>query len=487
MKVKQIALDEKAVRKLALLHRNPQLLSVPQSLRLTQIRWCDCELNSMELTIEQSGRVSFRGDAPSTNVICDDLKDWSEDCFQARTDFGPIQLHKGGCLMSRWTWGREAGRKITVHLQSWNWSSFDAAGDNWWVAPISFQGDKAPLHWWFLPRGNVSLSIDEDCPPIWRFQLGSEGKQAFFGSFDDQWYLLIETQIGSPPGTQKVSDLLTAVSFALGVSLEVGVFSQLGNDNGVTGMARLSVYGSHRSKRSQPAALPIEAEPEWLIRFVERSLIFMEHHPWGILHVAMNSYLHSLDSTLDSEFVQNWIGTEAIAGWLLKTGKIPRQEKSLLVKDPDRWKNWVQNHRKEICELAKDASSTQKLYDKVLSAADKRESKVEKVFRGLDLPWTAEMEDVQDIRHLAAHEGIIAENEGRNYTRDRERIGHIKTMLTALIAKIIGYDGPIADRSKTSFNIGIDKRPDWWPTSELDNITEYTGNAVSNRAPPQPD
>ena len=40
-------------------------------------------------------------------------------------------------------------------------------------------------------------------------------------------------------------------------------------------------------------------------------------------------------------------------------------------------------------------------------------------------------------------------------------------MLTAMIAKLIGYDRPIADRSKTCFSITDRDEPTWWPPGQL--------------------
>ena len=51
-------------------------------------------------------------------------------------------------------------------------------------------------------------------------------------------------------------------------------------------------------------------------------------------------------------------------------------------------------------------------------------------------------------------------------------------MMVALLAKIIGYEGPIADRSKTCFNIGEKAEPIWWSPATLQTHIIHQGQGV---------
>ena len=90
--------------------------------------------------------------------------------------------------------------------------------------------------------------------------------------------------------------------------------------------------------------------------------------------------------------------------------------------------------------------------------------------------WTEEMDGARRARNGVAHEGALPGD--RDWDRDRARVGVVKTMLTALLAKAIGYEGPIADRARTAFDINGEDEPDWWPARELDREVAHEGAGV---------
>src|SRR5690606_34044280 len=106
-----------------------------------------------------------------------------------------------------------------------------------------------------------------------------------------------------------------------------------------------------------------------------------------------------------------------------------------------------------------------------------RPTKVQRVFKGLGIDWTAAMADAEQVRHGVAHEGSIPS--GRiEAIRDLGRIGLVGTMFTSLLAHLAGYVGPISDRSRTCFNITDTCEPTWRTLPRVLNRIEYHGRGT---------
>jgi hypothetical protein len=196
--------------------------------------------------------------------------------------------------------------------------------------------------------------------------------------------------------------------------------------------------------------------------------------------VAISHYFHGLDQTLDSEFIHNWIAAESLAKTICsgpEFGSTP--ENPPLVRDQSAWREWVKSNRQALHDLA-NPDEADRLYNRVMNMSQ-RDGKVDRAFRVLGLRWVPAMNDVQDIRNFAIHEGVIAglaSPASREWEQDRRRIGLIKTMVTALLAKIIGYTGPIADREKTSFSIASSDLPQWWEHKDKLKLISYQGTGT---------
>lgn len=471
--VKRLPLDQDAEPRLAHLLENAALLEGPGTLALSGAEWGRCPVGSLELVIESDGTLSLRAEPPSEAALCQRPEDWSSNLLKGETVFGPITIERGACCISTVSVHVEAGSRMEALLHGWKWSATAAGSSSWWAARLSFATESTPTAW-FRPTGNVLIGAGGVLHRLWRVELSTR-RQAFIGSRHDQWFLLVEAELGKPPSTQEIGDLTIATSFVIGEPITMGLMHQLSASGEITGLARLDLARGPTPTSRQPPALPFMVEPDWLIRFVERALLFMASNPGGIVHVAMHSYLWSLLGTIDMKFLQNWVATEALAGWMLTNGMVAAPPGALLVRDADTWRRWVVAHQAEITSFSADGSGD-RLFQRVMSASAKVASKVEKVFVASGLPWTEEMDDVQDIRNIVAHAASIAPTGARDWTRDRRRVGLMQTMHTALLARIIGYDGPIADRSKTCLTPTASDQPTWWRSASLDAVTDYCGS-----------
>jgi len=451
------------------------LLANPGTLALTDVEWGGCPVGLLELVVESDGTLSLDAQPPSNSAICQDPEKWSPELLKGRTKFGPLRVDKGACWTSRISFHVDAGSRMEAHLQGWRWSAIETASDSWWAGSVAFASKKAPTLW-FRPTGNVLVVAAGFLHRLWRVELPS-GRQAFFGARHDRWFVLLQSEPGRVPSTPEVGDLIAAVSFVLGEPIALDLLFQIAASGEIVGMARLDLARPPTPSSSQSPALPFMVEPEWLVRFVERALVFMAANPGGIVHVAMHCYLWGLLGTIDMRFLQAWVGTEALAGWMLRSRMVSGPPGALLVGDVEAWRQWVVKHQAEITAFSAIGSGD-RLFQKVMSAAAKATSKVEKVFIASGLPWTEEMDDVQDIRNVVAHAAVIAPIADRDWRRDRRRVGLMQTMLVALLARVIDYDGPIADRSETCFTPTGNDRPGWWSSDTLEVVTDHWGRDI---------
>lgn len=90
------------------------------------------------------------------------------------------------------------------------------------------------------------------------------------------------------------------------------------------------------------------------------------------------------------------------------------------------------------------------------------------------------MEDAEACRHGVTHEGAFPDVGPRDWDRDRSRVGLVRTMLTALLAKLVGYDGPLADHSRTCFDITSRDEAAWWPAAALDREVRHEGTGLDD-------
>jgi hypothetical protein len=133
---------------------------------------------------------------------------------------------------------------------------------------------------------------------------------------------------------------------------------------------------------------------------------------------------------------------------------------------------WVKANEAQIRTFAVVGMERQ-LVDRVRSAENERPTSVQRVFLGEHLPWTPEMDDAQLTRHGVAHHGVMPGPRPINWDENTARVGLAKTLLTAVISKLIGYDGPMADRSKTCSNLTGDDQPPWWPVVSTEQEIVY--------------
>jgi hypothetical protein len=269
---------------------------------------------------------------------------------------------------------------------------------------------------------------------------------------------------GSPPEVARVVHALAVIGFVIGEPLGVGVFRGVTGSGLANSLAHVAVADARFGNGSRQApALLCTTNPTQVVDFAESVLRFLRQRPEAPLLAALHLHAASANGFIDSQFLHAWIATETLCTWGI-ANRLLREGGQLRIADHAGWMAWVKANEKQIRTFAVPGME-QQLVDRVRSAENERPTSVQRVFLGEQLGWTSEMEDAQLTRHGVAHHGVMRGPRPINWDENTARVGLAKTLLTAVISKVVGYDGPIGDRAKTCSSITGDDEPPWWPAA----------------------
>jgi hypothetical protein len=445
------------------------LPATPVRLDVERVEWggtaCP-QVNQLELT--EAGELTLEAPAPSGNAIVDDPSAWNPSVFKAYVpNHGALTIEQGIAHVTRAQFGSD-GSSYTARVQAFAWTvgSSASASTKLWAARIKFARPK-PTQCLSFPRGNMVLALGHRSSWGYRFDTTNGLAYLIPDEDRDHWVIAIDaTTSPAGPGLDHVVRLLATIGFVLGEPLTVDVFRPVADDHIQGGLVHLGIADMRPDQlSSQPPALPFGGEPGWLASYVERTYGFIVQHPDAPLLVALHLYFASTEGFVDSQFLHAWIAAETLASWALDA-KLLRDGAQLRIADHAAWMKWVKDHESDIRAHALPGME-QKLVDRVRASENDRPTPVQRVFLGEGIQWTSEMSDAELVRHGVAHEGSIPGYRQRDWKKDLARVGTAKTMLAAIIARLIGYEGPISDRSKSCFSIAVRDEPAWWQPSPL--------------------
>jgi hypothetical protein len=307
----------------------------------------------------------------------------------------------------------------------------------------------------------MRLNAGSSCVWGWRFENPDGLLFVIPTQSRDQWLIGFDSADGSPPKVARVVHALATIGFVIGEPIGVGVFRGVSAEGIANSLAHLAVADARfRDASRQPPALLCTTNPTHIVEFAERVLRFLSQRPEAPLLAALHLHAASATGFVDSRFLHAWIATETLCTWGI-ANKLLRDGGQLRIADHAGWMAWVKANEAQIRTFAVPGME-QQLVDRVRSAENERPTSVQRVFLGECLPWSLEMDDAQLTRHGVAHHGRMPGPRPINYDENSARVGLAKTLLTAVISKLVGYDGPIADRSKTISNLTGDDQPAWW-------------------------
>jgi hypothetical protein len=274
----------------------------------------------------------------------------------------------------------------------------------------------------------------------------------------DDWYIAFA---GARQPTRADIDLaLQAIGFVIGEQLAIGILRAVGASGVLGGMARYE-FGKRRIRDTREApALPVSSKPEWVVSFVEKIFQFHADNPKGPHTAAIQHYFGSLTDLLEAQFLHAWIGAETLANWGIEHLRLKSGAKQRIA-DREAWRAWVKAHESEILGFAVPPNGPDFL-NRVRDSDAGRQNDVQLAFLGEGIPWSSEMRDAEAVRNNVMHEGLMLGYRNRDWHLDFSRIGLAVTLLTTLLAKLVGYAGPIADRAKTHNDVTGADAPPWW-------------------------
>lgn len=448
----------------------------PAELELRNVRWGGSHApNVSSVEVRADGSLYREAQPPARAGVVEEPEDWRPAAFEADVvGHGALVIGQGVSNWTRLSMG-STGTTATAALQGWRWSATTDRAPTLWCARLMFVTSKPPVVLWWPNAGNMLLAVDGSLTRSWRF--ATDRGPAFVVRNGDDWYLAMDARGEGAPDADLVHLVRSVLGFVLGEPLSLGLFRPVTADGVQPGLVHAGLLG-HRDRRAtrQPPALPFDCAPTHTAAFVEALLRLSVDAP--LLRV-IHLYFASLSGFVESNFLHAWVGLEALASWRLKSDRRTDGGPQRLA-DHKAWLRWVKTHQAEIESLAMPGLE-ESLVGRVRSSGDGRPTKVQRVFRGLGIQWTAEMDVAEKVRHGVVHEGAIPDDD-QDWERDRARVGLVKTMLTALLANIVGYDGPISDRSKTCFDITAKIEPDWWRAEPLKRHLDYRGVGVDEIA-----
>lgn len=442
----------------------------PKRLTLDDVTWAGTRAPDIsEIAVEDDGTLRLEARPTSAAVVVDPA-DWDPDSFVAEArDHGRLLISQGWCEIHRWTLGTD-GPNFLAHLEGWAWSAGTSAGARLWCAPLRFITRRPPMVL-RVPTGNMLLAVAGSIARGWYFSLCDQ--RVFLLRGGDDWYIALEVRTEGLPDARLIHLFRSVLGFAIGEPFGLGLFRPISDDGVMPCVAHLELLNPSRRGREEnpPSALPIESAS--IARFVELVVALAQDTDAPVLE-AIHLYFASLSGFIESNFLHAWLAAEVVARWGIESRRFTDAGATRLA-DAGAWRAWVAAHATEIEALAA-AGKGQSLLDRVRGAEIESPTRVQRALRGLGVEWTPEMADVERSRHGVTHEGAFPGRD-RDWDRNRARVGLVETMLTAMLSKLAGYQGPIADRSKTCYDIAARDEPPWWPHPPEVRV-QYRGDGV---------
>lgn len=435
-------------------------------LELRGCQWLGSDVAPLNcVTVESDGTLRLETNLPNEEFKGTDPTSWKRGMFTAEA------LGHGRLTIEDGQGGARLTFERTVRLSGWRWSALSITDPPaLWAAPVRFREDREPitLRW---NHGNMLLVVDGSPVRGWRFE--SPRGPVYFLPRGDIWYLAVASK-GERADFDAIRCVSAAIGFVLGFPFELGVFQRVDATGPGSGLIHL---GSHPLPPSADArderqpALPFQTHASWGAEFVNAIVGLSSSSDAPIIR-CINLFSASHEGYLESQFLHAWLALESLSRWALASHRV-MDGGNVRLADHENWIKWVRSTKAAIAALAAPGRA-ESLLRRVEAAEYNSPTKVQRVFRGLGIEWTAAMEDIERVRHGVAHEGAISGGAIES-KRDRERIGLVGTMFTSLLAHLAGYSGPIADRSRTCFNITDVHEPEWRMIPRVLHRLEYHG------------
>jgi len=289
---------------------------------------------------------------------------------------------------------------------------------------------------------------------------------------NDQASILVVDTHGETLDHETMGTDFMAMEFALGRPLRLDHLSAVQDDLVVVGAAGLG-FGSSVA-RARPGRCPVAASMDIYANFEELeaehmyvpaifSLVDRALHaegPDSALLTAVAAYLDAATAaSIHVSYLLIQVALEALGSAMVQA------ESGVLVAEPAQWLAFVSKHEAEIRALARNEEAAPKLVSKVTNAQQAPSTdRVANALKhcGLDVPSAALKEIPR--RNASARKYVMAKESTADAQDLADRLAIVQTLLVALIAKHVGFRGPIVG---WGWIRGRHQIPDWWPWEAL--------------------
>ena len=188
---------------------------------------------------------------------------------------------------------------------------------------------------------------------------------------------------------------------------------------------------------------------------------------------AISAYVGSMVGFIDAQYLMAQVGLEALAD-RIKTG----HDEKPVVKDLEKWEQWVESMLPSLQAHAVDAESLDTLVNKSRSSGQPTTTAlVERVLKrlGIDAPKEA----LREIRNRGNVAHSLSMTRGKPYDAERElrRVRMIRALLAALLLRHVGYDGALQGWDRNG--AGWATPAEWFQASDRSLATARTLHEAS--------
>src|SRR5664280_623954 len=341
-------------------------------------------------------------------------------------------------------------------LYHWEWVPRD--GCSFWIGRVT------GAH--FDDSNLVTIALTQASRHCSARHLRVEGRNVLYllCSKADDVFLIIDTRADAQ-NLRFVHGEFRALQFALGSWLGLSMLRAVTLVGNVIGAAGLSLEDCRKDDVRRCPVPELLATGRWTAALASRvaKTLANEDDESSPVRLGITAYLDSLSGHVHKRYLLAQIAVEAIAGEILRDD----QNRVLgLTRDTSKWRDFVNDHENQIRALARDDASAEKLLNKlrhnvhespkgdlVLAALDRLQITIPEVIK-------KELKE----RNSVAHEFVMFHGDGFDVQELADRIARIQTLLTSMIAKLVGYTGPVVGWELEN---GQWKEMDWCGMEEM--------------------
>jgi hypothetical protein len=431
--------------------------------RVAQLRWADQDVSSA------AGSLTLRGDAL-------DLEWDHQEPFFLMSAVYKTQL-RGKSVVGTLRDGRSLKADTalfpahdTLRLHYWEIARPNARAKLWLARLSAFEAGGA-----FATNGNlvvVRRGVADDGTPSTHMTAGHYrlvGAYTYYLLRTDDgssWFLVIDagTERVTPERGKVFVDVL-ALQFVLGRALYFDVLVGLDGTDVVALVGGRHGRDHSRSQRAQPP-VPLDFTREcWAAHLFEKLSADYQTRPELRFYVALTFYLDALAAFhVEGRYLAFHVALESFAYRVLQASSVAQGP----LVDRAKWRAWLAESKERIQSLAAPGQA-ETLFSKITSIPARRAASrvVEDAFLTFGVPITPEMAlELEEGRGRIVHTASMFDQRQEDVDAYLSRIAVVRTMLVALVAKVVGYQGAILGWTKEDGRPYDEADPAWWTVDD---------------------